>query len=106
MTRLLLSGGILSCAMALAFAVAPGDGGPDAPLVTGATTGKALRLPGVPASPEGMGYVVQPGDSLAGIALRHYGTATAEEIIYRANRDKLASPGAVRPGMRLKIPAM
>ena len=53
-----------------------------------------------------MGYVVQPGDSLAGIALRHYGTATAEEIIYRANRDKLASPGAVRPGMRLKIPAM
>ena len=97
MTRLLLSGGILSCAMALAFAVAPGDGGPDAPLVTGATTGKALRLPGVPASPEGMGYVVQPGDSLAGIALRHYGTATAEEIIYRANRDKLAHRGPCGP---------
>lgn len=51
-------------------------------------------------------YVVQPGDSLAGIALRHYGTTTAHDIIYTANRDILPTPSAVRPGMTLRIPAI
>ncbi|MGY3438616.1 MULTISPECIES: LysM peptidoglycan-binding domain-containing protein [unclassified Marinovum] len=51
-------------------------------------------------------YTVQPGDSLAGIALRHYGTTTAYEIIYQANREKLPSPSAVRPGMTLRIPGI
>lgn len=59
-----------------------------------------------PAFDEVLTYVVQPGDSLAGIALRQYGTTTAYEIIYQANRDQLPSPGAVRPGMTLTIPAL
>ncbi|TNF21885.1 MAG: LysM peptidoglycan-binding domain-containing protein [Rhodobacteraceae bacterium] len=68
---------------------------------------KPAPLPEVaPAIDEVLTYVVQPGDSLAGIALRHYGTTTAYEIIYQANRDQLPSPGAVRPGMRLTIPAL
>lgn len=58
-------------------------------------------------APEGdLTYVVQPGDSLAGIALRHYGTTTAHDIIFMANRDKLPAPSAVRPGMTLIIPSL
>lgn len=58
-------------------------------------------------APEGdLTYVVQPGDSLAGIALRHYGTTTAHDIIFMANRDKLRVPSAIRPGMELTIPAL
>ncbi len=57
--------------------------------------------------PEGdLFYTVQPGDSLAGIALRHYGTTTAHEIIYMANRAQLPSPSAVSPGMKLRIPQL
>ncbi|WP_417524569.1 LysM peptidoglycan-binding domain-containing protein [Marinovum sp.] len=59
-----------------------------------------------PAEEGGLTYVVQAGDSLAGIALRHYGSTAAYDIIYRANRDKLPSPSAVRPGMTLRIPAL
>lgn len=59
-----------------------------------------------PAAEAPLVYTVQPGDSLAGIALRHYGTTTAQDLIYRANRDKLASPSAVRPGMTLTIPTL
>ena len=58
-------------------------------------------------APEGdLTYVVQPGDSLAGIALRHYGTTTAHDIIFMANRDKLPAPSAIRPGMTLIIPSL
>lgn len=66
-----------------------------------------IALPEVaPAEDGGLTYVVQAGDSLAGIALRHYGSTAAYDIIYRANRDKLPSPSAVRPGMTLRIPAL
>ncbi|MDA7427794.1 LysM peptidoglycan-binding domain-containing protein [Primorskyibacter aestuariivivens] len=58
-------------------------------------------------APEGdLTYVVQPGDSLAGIALRHYGTTTAHDILFMANRDKLPAPSAIRPGMTLTIPTL
>lgn len=51
-------------------------------------------------------YVVQPGDSLAGIALRHFGTTTAHGIIFSANRDILPTPAAIKPGMTLRIPSL
>lgn len=78
-----------------------------APRTTNATKSAPPALPDTaPVIDEVLAYVVQPGDSLAGIALRHYGTTTAYEIIYQANRDQLPSPGAVRPGMTLTIPAL
>ena len=78
-----------------------------APLANVTHTAAPAALPNeAPASDAPLIYTVQPGDSLAGIALRHYGTTTAYEIIYRANRDKLPSPSAVRPGMTLTIPAL
>lgn len=75
----------------------------------GPVTGEPLREPLPDTAPPDTGprvYVVKPGDSLAGIALRHYSTTTAYEIIHKANRDLLPSPGAVRPGMALTIPAL
>lgn len=78
-----------------------------APEAVVATRSATPALPDIaPAIDEVLTYRVQPGDSLAGIALRHYGTTTAYEIIYQANRDQLPSPGAVRPGMILTIPAL
>lgn len=48
---------------------------------------------------------VQKGDTLSHIAEKVYGKQTLWPVIYRANRDVLDTPDAVRPGMRLKIPA-
>jgi nucleoid-associated protein YgaU len=49
-------------------------------------------------------YVVQPGDSLAGIAYRFYGETMAYLAIYDANADSLPSPDVIRVGQRLRLP--
>ena len=51
-------------------------------------------------------YVVEPGDSLAYIALKYYGDSESYRIIYNANRSKIDSPDRIRPGQRLIIPAI
>ena len=48
---------------------------------------------------------VQHGDTLSAIALEEYGTAILYREIYEANRDQLASPDHLIPGMTLTIPA-
>ena len=50
-------------------------------------------------------YVVQSGDMLSKIAQKSYGSAGKWRRIYDANRDVLASPDALKVGMRLRIPA-
>ncbi len=49
-------------------------------------------------------YVVQPGDTLSSISKRFYGTSRKWQQIFRANRDRLASPESVRPGQSLRLP--
>lgn len=49
-------------------------------------------------------YVVQPGDTLSGIAKQIYGNYSLWPIIFEANRDKISSPGLIRVGMELLIP--
>lgn len=49
-------------------------------------------------------YQVQSGDTLSRIAERVYNDATAWEVIYDANRDRLSSPRLLREGMELVIP--
>lgn len=53
-------------------------------------------------------YTVRKGDTLSAIARRYYGTGTALEWRRLAdfNRDVLASPNQLRPGMVLKIPGL
>ena len=49
-------------------------------------------------------YQVQPGDTLSSISRKVYGTPKYWEVIFKANRDRLPSPGSLQPGQILKIP--
>ncbi|PRY10643.1 LysM domain-containing protein [Pontibacter ummariensis] len=50
-------------------------------------------------------YTVQSGDSLSGIASKHYGNANSWTRIYDANKDKIGgNPDLIRPGLRIVIP--
>jgi len=49
-------------------------------------------------------YRVRKGDTLNGIARKFYGTSTASQAIFDANRDVLSSLNHVRSGMMLKLP--
>ncbi len=49
-------------------------------------------------------YLVQKGDTLQSLALRYYGTRSAWERIYQANRGGLPSKDQLRVGQQLVIP--
>lgn len=49
-------------------------------------------------------YVVASGDTLSGIAKRLLGSTRHADDIFRANRDRLASPDDLRVGQTLRIP--
>jgi tetratricopeptide (TPR) repeat protein len=49
-------------------------------------------------------YVVQKGDTLQSLALRYYGTRSAWEKIYQANRSGLPSKDQLKVGQQLVIP--
>lgn len=50
-------------------------------------------------------YVVEPGDSLAYIALQFYGNTNDFERIYQANKGQISQPDKIRVGQRLRIPS-
>ena len=49
-------------------------------------------------------YTVQAGDSLSKISRHFYGDANQYMKIFEANKDKLADPDKIKPGMELDIP--
>lgn len=49
-------------------------------------------------------YTVRPGDSLAGVALRFYGTAEGWDLILMANPAILGAPDRISEGQRIVIP--
>lgn len=51
-------------------------------------------------------HVVQPGDSLPGIAFRYYGTTVAYIQILNANEDVLSAPSDLAAGMVLRVPEL
>jgi len=57
-----------------------------------------------PQAPEPKTYTVQTGDTLSGIARKHYGDAGKYMKIFEANRDKLSDPNKIQPGQVLTIP--
>lgn len=59
---------------------------------------------GVLVEPSSVDYVVQTGDSLAAIARKFYGDEAKWPLIYEANRELIARPGQLQPGIRLVIP--
>lgn len=49
-------------------------------------------------------YVVQPNDTLSGIAVRHLGDGNRYIDVYEANRDLLAHPDALQVGQTIRVP--
>ena len=49
-------------------------------------------------------HLVQKGDTLQSLALRYYGTRSAWEKIYQANRSGLPSKDQLKVGQQLLIP--
>ncbi|QDT39512.1 LysM peptidoglycan-binding domain-containing protein [Stratiformator vulcanicus] len=62
---------------------------------------RAVRGPTLPTT-----HVVMPGETLSGIALKHYSDSSYYGKIFEANRHLLRDPDSVRVGMRLLIPAV
>jgi len=56
--------------------------------------------------PLGNTYIVRPGDTLAIIAQRYYGTRDAVNDIYWANKDRLPNPDALNIGQTLFLPQL
>jgi LysM repeat protein len=52
----------------------------------------------------GKTYIVKPGDTLARISVKFYGTSRRYMDIYNANRNVLSSPSRVEVGQELVIP--
>ncbi|MDX1682845.1 MAG: LysM domain-containing protein [Phycisphaeraceae bacterium] len=66
--------------------------------------GMELKLPGRSAPAQDRTYVIEPGDTLIGIARKTTGDPDAWADILNANRDRISSPNALPTGVRLKIP--
>lgn len=50
-------------------------------------------------------YVIEKGDTLSGIAKRHYGNAMEYPKIFEANREVIKNPDLIFPGQKIRIPA-
>lgn len=52
----------------------------------------------------GQTHIVQPGETLSGLAAKYLGSITRFGEIYDLNRDRLGGPNDLRVGMELRIP--
>ncbi len=65
----------------------------------------SIQLKGVPDTAEILTkYIVEPSDTLTGIAYKLYGHADLYRIIFDANRDIMDDPDDLYPGWTLRIP--
>ncbi len=84
----------------------PGTVPPEVNAGGSATNAPKLLAPPQPvaAQPAVRTYIVQSGDTLAGIAHKEYKDKTKAKKIFEANRDTLASPQSIKAGQTLIIP--
>jgi nucleoid-associated protein YgaU len=61
--------------------------------------------PPSPAAPAERTYTIAPGDTLSGIAKRHYGQSSRWLAIFEANRDRIDDPDRLPTGVTIRIPA-
>ncbi len=74
------------------------------PIVMAAAPITAFAEPSAGEPSRARTYVVQRGDTLQSLALRYYGTRSAWEKIYQANRSGLPSKDQLKVGQQLMIP--
>lgn len=77
---------------------------PTGPAGTPAKKSGETPRPNSTATGPGRTHVIQPGDTLSGLASRYLGSSARYREIYEANRNVLKSPDDVREGMTLVIP--
>ena len=53
----------------------------------------------------GQGYTVEPGDTLSGLARKHYGNALQWEKIFQANKATMKNPDYIYVGQTIIIPS-
>jgi tetratricopeptide (TPR) repeat protein len=73
-------------------------------IVMAAAPVAALSEPSPAEPPRAHAHLVQKGDTLQSLALRYYGTRSAWEKIYQANRSGLPSKDQLKVGQQLVIP--
>lgn len=62
------------------------------------------ELEAAPPPPRERVHTVQPGDTLRSLSARFLGDERRWHEIFAANRDEIADPNLIRPGMELEIP--
>jgi nucleoid-associated protein YgaU len=67
-------------------------------------SGKTIEIAGRPPADPANTYTVESGDTLSGISQRLYGESKYADLIFQANRDKLASKNDLKIGQSLIIP--
>ena len=78
-------------------------------LLVGNTAGIAQvddQIAVVTPEPEAAFYTVERGDTLSGIAKKHYGKAMKYMVIFNANRPMLEDPDRIYPGQVLRVPPL
>jgi nucleoid-associated protein YgaU len=56
--------------------------------------------------PAAVFHTVERGDTLSGIAKKHYGSAMKYPVIFEANKPMLEHPDKIYPGQNLRIPPL
>lgn len=84
---------------------APAEGVPETPAAAEPAADVPAPEPANPPPPPVPAtHVVVAGDTLSGISKKYYGTPARWKEIYEMNRVTMSSPGALKPGMVLKLP--
>jgi nucleoid-associated protein YgaU len=89
----------------------PGGGPPKKPKadfsnVQSSHGSTAPAPPPVSAPPAEKVHVVAKGESLSKIAQKYYGKASLWTKIHEANKDQIKNPDLIKPGQKLRIPAL
>jgi nucleoid-associated protein YgaU len=72
--------------------------------------GKPVATAPTPSPPperagEMLEHTVRSGETLSGIAREKYGSTSFADLIYNANRDRLARPNSLKEGQKLRLPS-
>jgi len=49
-------------------------------------------------------YTIRKGDTLIGLARRYYSDQSRWKDIWNANRDRIADPNVIKPGLEIRLP--